>query len=189
MALATSLALAALMLHGATAAPARKSIADLERENVRLRTALAICQQTKTSRVGDAARQEAIIALRATDSPIQGGENVSEYKHYALKAKVLTDMLPADPASRPVKHGAEIYADATSLLIAWQIGAIDSGRMQYFRTKYSDDAGFMKIFGGAPEGGFARDGDVLERQLGEIAAQYGGQYLLVKAREELMLLK
>jgi len=153
------------------------------KEIERLKGELKACRERKDTPIVDTKRQEALAALRAVQSSVAAGANVQEFKKYQLESRVKVDALPETPENTPLREVAELYRDATSLLIDWQLGEMKEDEAAYFRSKYGNDSAFMQLFSFIPKEGF--DSDSMLKHTYELSAKYSGSYLIDLAKNKL----
>lgn len=146
-----------------------------------------------SAELANPARREAIASLRAVQSVIAGGANVTEFKKYYLDAKVKTDALESTPANAPIKDVSAIYADAVTLSMAAVVQSLSADEARSMRQKYDAEPNFPfeSVFSTVPSGGFTRESVMTTNDLqrAAIGARYGGQMLLGLAAKKLSALK
>lgn len=135
--------------------------------------------------------QDALAALRAVQSVLDGGANAADFKRYYLEAKVKVDALPDLPDAAPLRAIEVLYADAITLATAAQVKAMSGAAVRSFKTGYATDYGFLEMFGRIPDRGFgvgpAMRADEVERYT--IDVRFAGQLLLHRAAAKLGAIK
>lgn len=131
--------------------------------------------------------QDALTALRAVQSVLDGGATAAEFKRYYLDAKVKVDALPPIPDAAPLRAIEVLYADAITLATAAQARAMSGPAVRSFKTGYTGDVDFVRTFGAIPDQGF----DALDPRVDYhvIGARFAGQLLLRRAGQKLHAIK
>ncbi|HWW86153.1 MAG TPA: hypothetical protein VNZ26_21300 [Vicinamibacterales bacterium] len=150
-----------------------------------LTTALKACQAGPAAvPVGSAVRQDALAALHAVESAVNGGANVAAFKKYQLDAKIKVDAFPATPENARLQHVSQIYVDASRLMTASQTQTLRADEVKYFKAQYGSLG--VKPLNDLPYDGIDSDRQTsLNVQLGANAARFAGMGLLQLASSEL----
>jgi hypothetical protein len=139
----------------------------------------------------DAKTQDALAALRAVQSVLEGGANATEFKRYYLEAKVKVDALPPAAANAPLGAISDLYADAVTLSIATQVREMSGSEVKAFKARYSTDYEFLSFFKDIPDEGVGvrtlMTSTELERSV--ITLHAAEQILLIRAEEKLRAIK
>jgi hypothetical protein len=88
------------------------SRSELQAELVRLRAALADCQNSKQTAKLNGAREDAIASLRAVNSALSTGANLEEFKRYQIESRIKVDALPNVPENREIRYVSDLYREA-----------------------------------------------------------------------------
>jgi hypothetical protein len=128
---------------------------------------------------------EALKALRATQSALEGGANVDEFKRYYLDAKVKLDALPASPSAAALQAVGDIYGDVVNLAIARLTMTLSEYQLRFFKVKHASNYPFLHNLNDLPpEGVGAKLSDAdMDRAVGTIRASE--QVLLRQAADRL----
>ena len=139
--------------------------------------------------VADAAeapkRAEAVAALRAVQSALDGGTNFTEFKKYFLDAKIKVDALRNSPTNAPLRDVTDAWADSVTLKIASITDQMSGSQVLSFRTKYGTDAHFLELFREMPSQGFEAFMTSYGKKKAEISADAAAQLCLLNGSEKL----
>jgi hypothetical protein len=115
---AATLALTLLLIgpiSGANGQQAKQpSRSELQAEIVRLRAALADCQNAKQAANLNSAREDAITSLRAVGSALSTGANLEEFKKYQIESRIKVDALPNIPENHDIRAISDLYREAVT---------------------------------------------------------------------------
>lgn len=139
--------------------------------------------------VTNAQGQDALTALRAVKSVLDGGANISEFKKYYLEAKIKVDALPTTADNAVLREISDLYRDADSLSIGARLRSLTSLDIRALKIKYAGDPHFMQFFSNVREDGFGPMATTNTRQIMAIHAETSAQVLMHEAGEKLKSLK
>lgn len=136
-------------------------------------------------------RQDAVTALRAVRSALDGGANLEEFRKYYLDARVKIDALRNATVNRPIKEVSTLYADALSLKVASITREMSGSNARYFRSQYETEPHFLELFREVPESGFTSMSAMTSFAIKKaaISADAASQVLLLVASEHLKSIK
>jgi hypothetical protein len=137
----------------------------------------------------DAKTQDALAALRAVKSVLDGGANAAEFKRYYLEAKVKVDALADTRGAALLRAIANLYADAVTMSIAVQVSELSGSDVVALKTQYAADYEVLEFLGRIPDRGIGAAMTKTEREIGLMNARATKQMFLNRAAEKLSAIK
>lgn len=137
----------------------------------------------------DAKTREALTALRATQSALDGGANAAEFKKYFLEAKIKVDALPASESASALRAISELYEDTVTLSIARFTKSLSGTVLADLKLRYAGDYEFIRYMNDVPTDGIGPRLTTYRTEVAIINVRAAEQVLLARAAERLKLIK